>query len=177
MRRLFVALPVPDPLLPALHSIQQAPFLARWQTDAQLHLTLAFLGDVDARAAADLDTALSAISAPPLMLALAGVGHFASMGRTHSLWAGVTPREPVAALAAKVSEACRRAGCPVEVRRFVPHITVARLRIGEAAVVPWLIAGGALSSEPVMIDRFGLYASHLGTEGSRYEVLAEYRLC
>lgn len=176
MLRLFVALPLPDLLTNALAAVQTAPFPARWQTAEQLHLTLGFIGAVNERDAAALDEALAANSAPPLNLALSGVGHFAKQGRVHSLWAGVTPRAPVAALAAKVSEACRRAGCPVEARRFIPHVTVARLRMDEQAIVPWLMAGGALTSAAVTLDRFALYQSHLGADGSRYEALANYRL-
>ena len=176
MKRLFIALPVPAPLSAAIARVQQAPFAARWQSAGQLHLTLAFVGDVDERGARDLADALGSIHAEPPTLSLAGVGHFASKGRAHSLWAGVSPREPVAALAAKVAEACRRAGCPVEARRYVPHITVARLRIAETAVVPWLIAGGTLTSAAVTIDRFGLYESRLSPAGASYDLLAEWPL-
>jgi 2'-5' RNA ligase len=176
MLRLFVALPLPHALLEALARIQQAPFPARWQTNAQFHLTLGFVGDVNERDVAALDAALSGVQAPPLALNLAGVGHFAKDGRAHSLWAGVAPREPVSALAGKVADACRRAGCPVETRRFVPHITVARLRMDEQAIVPWLIANGTLTSVAVTVDRFGLYHSHLSRDGSRYDLLADYAL-
>jgi RNA 2',3'-cyclic 3'-phosphodiesterase len=175
MPRLFVALLLPPALIAALRPIQTAPFTARWQSAAQLHLTLAFLGDVAERDLAAVDVALSAIAAPAMPIALAGVGHFAERGRANSLWAGIAPREPVAALAAKVAEACRRAGCPPDARRFVPHITVARLRMDETAVVPWLIANGSLTSGPEVIDRFGLYRSDLRSDGSRYELLADYR--
>lgn len=176
MLRLFVALPLPTALIDSLAAIQSAPFPARWQTEAQIHMTLAFLGDCSERDAAAVDEALATISVAPLRIALAGVGHFAEKARAHSLWASISPREPVAALAAKVREACRRVGCPVEARRFVPHITVARLRIDEQAVVPWLIANGSLISAPVAVDRFGLYHSHLGPDGSRYELIADYAL-
>lgn len=176
MLRLFIALPLPAPLLDALAAIQHAPFPARWQSVSQLHLTLAFLGDVSERDSHGLYDALSAVSAPPLQLSLAGVGHFAKAGRAHSLWAGISPREPVFALAGSVSTACRRAGMHPEARRFVPHITVARLRHDERAIVPWLIAHGGLSSAPALIDRFTLYQSHLGSDGSRYAPLASYPL-
>ncbi len=177
MLRLFVALPLPPALIDAIGTIQSAPFASRWQNEAQLHLTLAFLGDVGERDAETLDMALSAIVAPPLNLSLAGVGHFAEMGRAHSLWAGITPRDPVAALAAKVTDACRRAGCPVAARRYVPHITVARLRMDETAVVPWLIANGSLTSATTVVDHFALYRSALSPDGARYEALAKYPLC
>ena len=173
---MFIALPLPASLIPALRAIQTAPFPARWQSEAQLHLTLGFLGDVAERDAAAVDDALAAVSAPPLTLSLAGVGHFAEGKRAYSLWAGVSPREPVTALAAKIADACRRAGHPIEQRRYVPHITVARMRMDEQAVVPWLIAHGSLDSAPVIVHRFALFQSHLGPEGARYEQLVDYPL-
>jgi RNA 2',3'-cyclic 3'-phosphodiesterase len=176
MPRLFIALPLPDKLLDALAAIQAAPFPARWQTAEQLHLTLGFVGDVGERDAEALAEALASIGAPPISFALSGVGHFASKGRVHSLWAGVSPTAPVADLAERVAHAARRAGTPVEARRFVPHITVARLSVSEAAIAPWLAAHGTLRSEPVMIRQFHLYESRLGSGGASYSALSDYAL-
>ena len=85
MLRLFVALIPPRSQRAALLALPHNIADARWQDDAQLHLTLAFVGEVDERAAADLDGALSALSLPAVDLAIAGVGHFARRGRVHSL--------------------------------------------------------------------------------------------
>jgi 2'-5' RNA ligase len=176
MLRLFIALPLPEALIGAIAGVQAAPFAARWQSAAQLHLTLGFVGDVDERRADDLADALGAVTAPPLALALSGVGRFASKGRVHSLWAGVSPAGPVSELAARVAQAARRADTPVEARRFIPHITLARLRASESEVAPWLAAHGGLHSPPATIRRFGLYESVLGSDGASYSLLADYPL-
>jgi RNA 2',3'-cyclic 3'-phosphodiesterase len=176
MLRLFIALPLPTPLITAIAPIQAAPFAARWQTAAQLHLSLGFVGEVAEPDADALAEALAGVSAPPISLALAGVGHFANKGRVHSLWAGVTPTTSVTDLAERVAHAARRAGTPVEARRFVPHITVARLSVSETVIAPWLAAHGALKSEPALISRFHLYESTLGSSGASYTELADYRL-
>jgi RNA 2',3'-cyclic 3'-phosphodiesterase len=176
MPRLFAAFPLPPSLITAIQPIQRAPFAARWQDEEQLHLTLGFFGEVAESDVAVLDDALSAISAEPLALGFAGVGHFASKEKAHSLWARAIPAEPIAALAAKVAQAGRQAGCPVEARRFVAHVTVARLRVSESEIVPWLISQGSFAVEPVPVLSFGLYESRLHPGGSRYACLASYPL-
>ena len=47
MPRLFVALQLPDPLRQAVHRLQHGLRDARWLDEHALHLTLAFVGDVD----------------------------------------------------------------------------------------------------------------------------------
>ncbi|RME67950.1 MAG: RNA 2',3'-cyclic phosphodiesterase, partial [Alphaproteobacteria bacterium] len=59
MPRLFVGLELPEMAKDRLLTAQGGVIGARWQTAAQLHLTLRFIGDVDGRAADDVDAALS----------------------------------------------------------------------------------------------------------------------
>ena len=66
--RLFIALSLPDALATQLIASMGGVAGARWQNAAQLHLTLAFLGEVDAASLPDLDAGLSAIAMPPIAL-------------------------------------------------------------------------------------------------------------
>lgn len=176
MRRLFVALKPPVTLRRTLLGTMGLVSGARWQDDSQLHLTLAFLGDVDEAAAETLNHALAMISAPPVALRLQGAGSFASRGVVHSLWIGAEPREALTTLAKKVSRAARQAGIVLDERSFVPHITVARLNAASGPVEAFLSHWGDLSSEAQEIDRFGLYESRLGHGGAAYHLLADYPL-
>ena len=148
---------------------------ARWQDDGQLHLTLRFMGEIDARAAEDLAAALRGVEAP-FALSLRGVGHFERKGRPTTLWAGIAPSEPLLVLQRRVERACRAAGLEPETRRFTPHVTLARLNSGTGPVSGWLSAHGALTSEPWDVDAFLLFESHLGREGALYEPVERYAL-
>ena len=99
--------------------------LARWPSAPERwHVTLAFLGEVDAprRLAAPLGAVCAATD--PFRLRLAGSGTF---GRGGPVWVGVDGDvDRLTALAQDVANACRRAGVDVERRAYRPHLTVGR---------------------------------------------------
>ena len=173
MIRLFVALRPPAPVRDALLDLEDDLEEARWQDEEQLHLTLRFIGEVERGCAEDLAAALERIHAPAPTVRLAEVGAFGGRGRQGQLWAGLHPREPLAALHRKVDQVCVRAGLTPEHRAFTPHITVARLprrvAVGGPEVTRWLARHATLTSEPFTLDRLILYRSHLGPAGASYE--------
>lgn len=175
--RLFAAIRPPASVIDALLDLEEPIAGARWQEAEQLHLTLRFFGEIEAHAAEDLAAALEGVRAAPFALALSGVGHFESRGRAHTLWAGLAPSEPLAALQRQVEQAARRAGLPPEARRFAPHITLARLpRAGGGPVLPFLQRHAELASAPWRVEAFDLMESRLTPEGAEYETVRRYRL-
>ena len=94
-----------------------------------------------------------------------------------ALWAGVQPKEPVAALAAKVERACVAAGLEPEHRAFHPHITLARFnRRSAPAAQDFIARTRTLASPPFEVTSLILYQSHLSRHGAHYEPVAEYAL-
>lgn len=176
--RLFVALRPPRPVRERLLATCAEVDGARWQDDEQLHLTLRFVGDADARLADDLCAALGSVAASAPEAQIAGAGMFDRRGRPEAIWAGVAPREQLAALHRKVDRACVSVGLPPEGRAYVPHVTLARLNrsTDQAAVPAWVARHQSLSSEPFRFDRMILYRSHLGDAGAAYEVLDAWPL-
>ena len=174
--RLFVALALPDEIADGLAMVQAGVPGANWQTREQLHLTLRFIGEVDGRDATAVDDALSLIEAPRFSLALKGVGEFG--GKTpHALWAGVRDKEPVAFLQRKIETALQRAGLPAEQRKFVPHVTLARLRGSpRGRVMDFLTDHALFASPPFDVEAFILYSSVLTPNGSLYRAERAYRL-
>src|SRR5215204_913018 len=98
MHRLFVALRPPRPMREALLAAMGDVPGARWQDDEQLHLTLRFIGEVDRHAAEDVVAALGAVSHPGFAVRLDGIGCFDRRGRIDTIWAGVTPHDPLRSL-------------------------------------------------------------------------------
>lgn len=176
MHRLFVAIRPPAALRTQLIGAMGAVPGARWQDDGQLHCTLRYIGEVDARTADDIVGALGQVRHPPLQIRLEGAGTFDRKGRIDALWAGVAPREPLTALHARIDRALIAIGLPPEGRAYLPHITLARFGRGAAPPVLPLSAFAGLASAAHPIDHFLLYESHLGHEGAWYEPVMRYPL-
>jgi RNA 2',3'-cyclic 3'-phosphodiesterase len=177
MPRLFVAIRPPPAIRAQLIALQNGVEGARWQDDDQLHLTLRFIGDVDARTADDVLATLSHIQGSPFTIALNGVGTFDRKGRVETLWAGVKPPAPLAALHHKIDHALVRMGLPPEGRAYLPHITLARF--GRSGGVPdaFLAAHAGLSSDAFAVRHFALFESNLGSGGARYDLVERWALC
>jgi 2'-5' RNA ligase len=176
MLRLFVAIRPPIPIRERLLAAMGGVAGARWQSDAQLHLTLRFIGEVDRHAARDIDAALCAVHHPRFEIALAGIGAFDRRGEPVALWAGVAPNEPLKALHNKIDQAIVRAGLAPERRAFTPHITLARLPRGAGPVRALLETSGGLTSQPFAVEEFSLFESRLTPEGAVYTRLERYSL-
>ncbi|MEU8166035.1 RNA 2',3'-cyclic phosphodiesterase [Micromonospora sp. NPDC049004] len=149
-----------------------------------LHLTLAFLGDVEAARLVEVQGALGLAAlwfrdgrdAPP-RLSLGGGGVFGD-GRHTVLW--VDARGDVEALhdlARLIRDRLRRAGLAYDDKPFRPHLTVARPgdRVEPAAVDADRAALDAYQGPQWSADELVLVRSHQGPE-PRYERLAAWAL-
>lgn len=175
MPRLFAAIRPPRPIRDYLLSIMGGVSGARWQSDDQLHLTLRFIGDVDARTAEDVHAALGAVHQAPFDVAVEDLGAFDRRGEPTALWAGVAPHDMLKELHKKVDKACQRAGLKPERRAFHPHITLARLNRSCGPIAGAMEQAGAIRTEPFHVDRFNLYESDLTPDGSLYSIVERYR--
>lgn len=179
MIRLFTALSVPDDVAETLARRQTGLPGAKWRTADQLHVTLAFYGEIDERRADDLAAELErAATGGPFDIALHGVGAFGDAHRSHTLWAGVERSERLGVLAGRCRAAGERAGVSMEKRDYRPHMTLAYLKAqtNPDRIGAWITGHNLLRSPPIRVDRFGLYSSVLTHDGSRYELEREYLL-
>jgi RNA 2',3'-cyclic 3'-phosphodiesterase len=176
MFRLFVAIRPPEAIRTALLSLMNGVEGARWQDDDQLHITLRFLGDVDSRTAEDFAAGLATIHAAPMTLTVSGVGAFDKKGRVHTLWAGVSPRDPLAAIHAKLGRLALSVGLSDQSLAYVPHITLARFGAQGGDVGGFIAQHGDLKLPPFAATEFALYESRLGGQGASYEEIASFAL-
>ena len=101
---------------------------------------------------------------------------FDTRGKPNALWAGVAPRDPLAALHRKVDAAIVRAGLEPEHRAFVPHITLARLAGSAGPADRFLVDHAGLTSPDFAVTHMTLYESRLGHGGASYDAIERYRL-
>lgn len=181
MIRAFLALPLPAETREGLARLAvQAP-LGRPVPVENMHLTLAFLGDIRPDAALDLAEALAEIDPPPRFdIRLDGLAFFGGQP-PGVLAATVRPEPALGALRDAVLRAVRAAGLTVRRQRFRPHVTLLRLprplrAEDEAALARFMgkHAGGFASE--FTTGEFCLYSSILRPEGARHEELAMFPL-
>ena len=176
MHRLFVAIRPPASIRRLLLATMGGISGARWQTDEQLHLTLRFIGEVDRHRAGDILAALGAIHHPRFEIAVHGLGTFDRRGELETVWAGVTPHEPIKALHNKTDSALARVGIAPEQRAYLPHITLARLKRSSGTVRNLIEQSGGLASPPFQVESFALFESRLTPEGAVYTEIETYSL-
>jgi len=175
--RLFIGLEPSQAQREALMDLEAELDGARWIEADDLHLTLVFLGQVSAEQAAGAHEELAAIRAAPVRLRLKGLGSFGKGRRMRALWAAAEPAAELLSLQKKALNAVRRAGLEPERRKFVPHVTLARLKAPEPRQIGRYIAANNLFPAPeAEIGHFTLFRSHLDESGARYEALHRYRL-
>ncbi len=167
--RAFVALPLPAEVTSALTALQGGVPGARWIPQENMHITLAFPGDISSEQEEDVIRTLGEIRLPPFDIFLAGVGHFGSRAKPRVLWVGVEEKGPLSALQGKVTTRMRAAGIDLARRKFRPHVTLARLKDPPRGRVGcWLSQHNLFRFGPVTIDRFALFSSTLSETGATY---------
>ncbi|MCA0902420.1 RNA 2',3'-cyclic phosphodiesterase [Qipengyuania aquimaris] len=173
-RRLFVGLRPPPAHRDHLIDLMQGVDEARWQDDDQLHLTLRYVGDVETHQADDLAEKLGSIDFEPFDLVITSTGFFERKGHIRALWAGVEQSEALLRLQSKVERACQAVGLEAEGRKFLPHISLARLNSASGPAQAFLSATSRLRLEPWTVQEFVLYESELHPEGSIYTPIVRY---
>ena len=90
-----------------------------------LHLTLAFLGECDAKQTAGAKAALDAVTFDPFGIAIDRVGRFKRRGG-EIWWAGLSESKPLSGLQLDLADRLASAGFAFESREYSPHITLGR---------------------------------------------------
>ena len=168
MPRLFTALEIPRNVALSLSLLRGGLPGARWIDVENYHITLRFIGDVDGRTADEIVDRLDRIERPEFQISLNGIGSFGSK-KPHSIWAGVSPSQEMSALQAEIERICQRIGLPADPRKFMPHVTLARLKTCRLDdVVRYLSGRGDFHTLPFKVSRFVLMSSKVSVGGGPY---------
>jgi 2'-5' RNA ligase len=148
-----------------------------WVAPENLHLTLKFLGRVEALTLEHLVRALEQAVADhaPFPLGCAGLGAFPTTLRPRVIWAGVTDGAPqTARLAAAVERALAPLGFTPEARPFSAHVTLGRLRAPQKtpALAHALDDGRSRVFGRMPVAAIALVRSDLSPRGARYTDVA-----
>src|SRR4030042_3222088 len=139
--RAFVAIELPEQVKAVLtqlqHDLKRSKIASvKWAGPEGIHLTLKFLGNVDASEMPNLKEALSgAVSGvAPFSLELGNPGAFPNTQAPRVVWVGVGGEmETLQTLHNNVGRELAPLGFSPEGRSFSPHLTLGRVREGSTA--------------------------------------------
>jgi 2'-5' RNA ligase len=187
--RSFIAIELPEQIKLSISRLQEqlksksrAP--VKWVDPGNTHLTLKFLGSINAAITGDIIKAMEAGSRdiPPVCLNVADLGVFPNNNRTQIIWVGLTGElEKLQNLQRRIDMALVSLGFPRETRPFSPHLTIARLRDRATPTdrqnIGRLVADTSFKSGlDFCIDTLYLMRSQLTREGPIYSRLGSVGL-
>lgn len=185
-RRLFLALPLNDPVRDRLETVctklrkasQFTPVRMTWVPRPNWHVTLHFLGAVPEPKALELAASLPEITAPfqGFALEMRGLGYFPHKRAPKVFWAGFPePPEGLGVLQRGLGRALAQRGFHLRGDKFHAHVTLARFKSLKATNL-FVKNASPFQAYPfgkLAAERVCLMESHLDPEGARYECLAE----
>ena len=154
----------------------------KWVDPKKMHLTLKFLGEVNAREIHHVCGAVkeAARGVAPFKLKIRGTGAFPDARRPRTVWLGAGEgAEQLGELAERIESALEKIGYRREARRFTAHLTIGRIRRGGPGVVEIgeLIRKYAdFDIGQVTVQEAIVFSSELTRSGPIYEALSRAAL-
>ncbi len=184
--RFFIALEIPEENLAQFKAIQQSLHTLIPQsiiTDLdKIHLTLAFMGEQPDNLKDKLIEIIKAAvsGVPTFEVTPAYIDGFPSIHNPHVLWVGVKGDiDKILMIRERIKDGLESLKLPVDLRRFTPHITIAKLNndfdVSKALEVK-LEKMMAMPFEPIRISSIKLFESAPNEGFHEHKTLAEVNL-
>lgn len=173
MKRIFLAIPIPDHIKDQLFDIYNSDMDINWVKLDNLHVTLAFIGNIDYPTQLELHEELSLIQFSPFSIQFKKLSHFSD----RILYSEVDPRLPIKNLHQKITNIIMSLKIPIAHRKFTPHVSLARLKNTPENKIIELIKKNALfTSDLFEINSFSMFSSILSPKGPTYFEEMQYQL-
>lgn len=174
--RVFVAIDILEPnVLDQLSKIRD--LLLESKADLKpvatenMHITLRFIGETPLHLVNSICNDLGKIEFEPFKIRIKGVGVFPNIARPRVIWAGVSQGvENLSKLHDIVEKILRKHGVPPQREKFIPHITLARVKSGRniSRLVKIIQSIADTDFGEVLVDRIVLKRSILTPSGPIY---------
>jgi RNA 2',3'-cyclic 3'-phosphodiesterase len=154
-----------------LEAVKMPPKVV-WVKPAALHVTVRFLGEIDAEEVERVQALLAApIPIAPFELEWRGIGAFPNNKHPRALWLGVV--NGAAALSQVEAEVSRRVAggslADLTDRPFLAHLTLGRVKMAGAGIDwPKILQAVEVKRVTSIVDRVTLYRSELSRGGPHY---------
>jgi 2'-5' RNA ligase len=184
--RVFCAVEIPEQVrqlaLRHIVSLREAvpDAKASWSRDANLHLTLKFLGEMPRVSVPDISTAASraVTGLAPFSVHVEHTRVFPEHGKPRVLWIGINDLSgKLVELHTRLENEAAQAGFAREGRRFQPHLTLARLRQPRhARTLADVHQQIKFETVSIVVSELLVIRSELSNEGSKYTAISRHPL-
>ena len=176
MPRLFTGLEIPADVAESLAALRGGLPGARWIDPENYHVTLRFIGDVDDVVAHEVASLLGRVRRGSFELRVEDLISFGGR-KPRAVVATLGPGQAVMELQAEHERLMQRVGLEPEGRKYIPHVTLARLRDSSSRQVADYLALRAPFRSPLFkVSRFVLFSSRASVGGGPYVIEASYPL-
>jgi RNA 2',3'-cyclic 3'-phosphodiesterase len=176
MLRLFTGLEIPADIGQSLSLLRGGLPGARWIDPENYHVTLRFIGDVDDTIAHEIASMLERVRREPFEMRVEDLISFGGR-KPRAIVATLGSARALMELQAEHERLMQRVGLEPEGRKYVPHVTLARLRDSSSRqVADYLALRAPFRSPPFAVSRFVLFSSRASVGGGPYVVEAAYPL-
>jgi 2'-5' RNA ligase len=179
--RSFIAIELPDELKAELVQLEarlksvDQPFV-KWVDPYSIHMTLKFLGNVSASSIGEITRAMEEATrgVSSFNLQVGDLGVFPNLRRVQVAWVGLSGEiDKIARLQQRIESSLTPLGFTPESRKFVPHLTLARVRnqasLNERQRLGELIASTSFKAvHNIKVDSISLMKSQLTRQGAIY---------
>jgi RNA 2',3'-cyclic 3'-phosphodiesterase len=178
--RTFIAIELPVFIKTAITEIQEKLRRKisgiRWTSPDNIHLTLAFLGDVSPEDIVRIREALSGAvtTVAPFFLSARGLGAFPGLSRPRVIWTGIGGEAGcLDALSHALNDHLETTGFPTEKRQFAGHLTLGRAKhnVDVMGLVDCVKEMKDFETRPFAVNEAVLMKSDLRPAGPVYSVL------
>jgi len=152
----------------------------KWVRDGNMHLSLKFIGHTPEKSVDDLNTTLKSVTKEfsTISLSLVGPGCFPRPDRARTLWVGLAGElDKLNDFVDVINARLDPLGFPVQERKFIPHVTLARIKYPQKYtpdVTQFL--NTTFVELPMKISRINLMSSQLFSKGAVYTILGTHFL-
>ena len=185
--RVFISVDLDQParreIEKLLEILEKKHWKVKWEKPEKLHITLAFLGEIDQSQISRLRQVFGGqAKLKSFTISFKGLGCFPDYEWPRIIWLGLKgDLKSLAVLQKTVQEKLIQAGFKPDIKPFVPHITIGRIkqaRAGERHEIARQIRALAKMEfkEGWKVNRVVIYESQTLPEGSVYKKLAEKNL-
>ena len=146
----------------------------RWESEEKIHITLKFIGDMKSVKVHELKEVLknSCREIKSIPLNVKELSAFPSFSKPRVIVLNLDKSKELSYLYDLIQENIERLGIAMDTRKFLPHITIGRVKSG------FKISGEPKSIENIefVINEIALINSELSHRGSIYSNLGVYKL-